>query len=168
MRRLINPEFNPESGFVNWMFGGGGADSLTSLSGGHVMTPSAGALPTYKNSSLVLPAVVTGFNGLSTEYHDSNSMTLAAVIQYTGAATQILLGVNTGTQGECIFMSGTSVMTHLVRNAQGASVTTEIPVPAGLTAGRHGSLLFPGKKVLNLRPCPLVFGMKPQSNHNAC
>ncbi|WP_162493058.1 hypothetical protein [Klebsiella aerogenes] len=67
------------------------------------MTPSAGALPTYKNSSLVLPAVVTGFNGLSTEYHDSNSMTLAAVIQYTGAATQILLGVNTGTQGECIF-----------------------------------------------------------------
>lgn len=71
----------------------GGADSLTSLSGGHVMTPSAGALPTYKNSSLVLPAVVTGFNGLSTEYHDSNSMTLAAVIQYTGAATQILLGV---------------------------------------------------------------------------
>ena len=24
VRRLINPEFNPESGFVNWMFGGGG------------------------------------------------------------------------------------------------------------------------------------------------
>ncbi|HDU3903218.1 TPA: hypothetical protein RFM75_003815 [Klebsiella aerogenes] len=106
------------------------------------MTPSAGALPTYKNSSLVLPAVVTGFNGLSTEYHDSNSMTLAAVIQYTGAATQILLGVNTGTQGECIFMSGTSVMTHLVRNAQGASVTTEIPVPAGLTAGKYIFLAF--------------------------
>lgn len=141
VRRLINPEFNPESGFVNWMFGGS-ADSLTSLSGGHVMTPSTGALPTYKNSSLVLPTVATGFNGLSTEYNDSNSMTLTAVVQYTGAATQILLGVNTGTQGECIYMSGTSVMTHLVRNAQGASVTTEIPVPAGLTAGKYIFLAF--------------------------
>lgn len=141
VRRLINPEFNPESGFINWMFGVS-ADSLTSLSGSHVMTPAAGALPTYKNSSLVLPAVETGFNGLSTEFNDSNSMTLTAVVKYSGAATQILLGVNTGTQGECIYMSGTSVMTHLVRNTAGVSVTNNIPVPAGLTAGEYIFIAF--------------------------
>lgn len=141
VRRLINPDINPESGFVNWMFGGS-SDSLTSLSGGHIMTPAAGALPTYKNSSLILPAVATGFNGLSSEYNDSNSMTLTAVIQYTGAATQILLGVNTGTLGECIYMSRTSVLTHLVRNTAGESVTTEIPVPTGLTAGKYIFLAF--------------------------
>lgn len=141
VRRLIDPDITPEAGFVNWMLGKSSA-SLTSLSGGHVMMPTPGALPTYKNSSLVLPAVATGFNGLSTEYNDSNSMTLTAVIQYSGAASQILLGVNTGTQGECIYMSGTSVMTHLVRNALGASVTTVIPVPAGLTAGKYIFLAF--------------------------
>lgn len=141
VRRLIDPDITPEAGFVNWMLGKSSA-SLTSLSGGHVMMPTPGALPTYKNSSLVLPAVATGFNGLSTEYNDSNSMTLTAVIQYRGAASQILLGVNTGTQGECIYMSGTSVMTHLVRNALGASVTTVIPVPAGLTAGKYIFLAF--------------------------
>ncbi|HBR4492528.1 hypothetical protein AAHT98_15320 [Klebsiella pneumoniae] len=141
VRRLINPDINPESGFVNWMFGGSD-DSLTSLSGGHVMVPSAGTLPTYKNSSLILPAIATGFNGLRTEYNDSNSMTLTAVIQYSGAATQILLGVNDGTRGECIYMSGASVLTHLVRNTAGASVTTEIPVPAGLTSGKYIFLAF--------------------------
>ncbi|CAH0150939.1 hypothetical protein SRABI106_00445 [Rahnella aquatilis] len=136
VRRLIEPDITPEAGFVNWMLGKSSA-SLTSLDGSHVMTPSAGASPTYKNSAAVIPAVSAGFNGLNTDFNDSGSMTLCSVIKYTGEATQILLGVNTGTQGECIYMSGASAITHLVRGGSGASVTTAIPVPDGLTIGGY-------------------------------
>ncbi|UNF10855.1 MULTISPECIES: hypothetical protein [Klebsiella] len=136
VRRLIDPDITPESGFVNWMLGKSSA-SLTSLDGSHVMTPAAGAVPTYKNSAAIIPAVATGFNGLNTDFNDSNSMTLCAVIKYTGAVSQILLGANANTQGECIYLSGTGILTHLVRNNLGASVTNEIPVPAGLTTGKY-------------------------------
>ncbi|HEJ8622425.1 TPA: hypothetical protein SMK09_004293 [Klebsiella michiganensis] len=136
VRRLIEPDITPEAGFVNWMLGKN-SSSLTSMDGSHVMTTSAGASPTYKNSAVVIPGVASGFNGLNTEFNDSNLMTMCAVIKYTGAATQLLLGVNTGTQGECIYMSGASAMTHLVRNASGASVTTAIPVPTGLAVGKY-------------------------------
>lgn len=136
VRRLIEPDVTPESGFVNWMLGKSSA-SLTSLDGSHVMTPAAGAAPTYKNSAAVIPAVATGFNGLHTDFNDSNSMTLCAVIKYTGAVSQILLGANASTQGECVYLSGTGVMTHLVRNNLGASVITEIPLPTGLTTGKY-------------------------------
>lgn len=135
VKRLIQGEVTPEPGFVNWLFGLN-SSSLTSLSGGHVMTPNAGAVPSYSDTSVMLPASA-GFNGLQSEYKDSAEQTICAVIKYSGQPSQILLGAISSTVGECISMTGGGAPTHLIRNSAGALFSTAVPTPASLKAGDY-------------------------------
>lgn len=135
--RVINPVLTPESGFVNWFFGGS-ADSLVSYDGTHTMSQADASLENgYGVNYVQLPAnASTLMNGLRTEYGDSDTHTICAVVRYSGEASQIIMGCISNAFGEGFQMTGGSVLSYVYKTKDTAqTVATAVPLPSGIAAG---------------------------------
>lgn len=136
VKKVIN-QITPEEGFINWFFGGSSA-SLVSSDKAHSLSEANTTLTKiYGDNYVELPANSDSLlNGLRTEYSDSVSQTMCAVIKFTGEPSQILLGSMNPTSGECIQMTSSAAISYSYRpSSGGGNIATSIPVPPGLTKG---------------------------------
>ncbi|SPZ52573.1 Uncharacterised protein [Serratia quinivorans] len=132
--RVIPLSVIPQAGFANFLFHDN-EESLKSLDGNYQLTTASSFTPTFTSHSVVLPAVET-FNGLRTPFTDSANQTVTAVIKYTGAVSQILLGCISDTAGEAITLNSSGVISYLYRTSAGLLVANTIPSP-DLTVGDY-------------------------------
>ncbi|MBZ7625191.1 hypothetical protein FML17_25670 [Klebsiella michiganensis] len=129
----------PQPGFFNWLFGGSSA-SLTSYDGAHVMTQADATLTKNYGDNYVQLSSSTGTlkNGLQTEWGDTSIYTWCTVIQYSGAASQVLGGATDNSTGEAVQMSSAGAIVFAYKESgTGTTKAQAIPVPAGLSAGAN-------------------------------
>ncbi|HBR6920071.1 TPA: hypothetical protein L9215_004996 [Klebsiella pneumoniae] len=129
----------PQPGFFNWLFGGSSA-SLISYDGAHAMTQADPTLTkTYGDNYVQLPASAGALkNGLQTEWGDTSIYTWCTVIQYSGAASQVLGGATDNSTGEAVQMSSAGEIVFAYKESgTGTTKSQAIPVPPGLSAGAN-------------------------------